>query len=708
MTRVRSIFVVLGLAGLAGLVLASGRDVSAQDPETGDGPAQGEIPSFPRTALEDEVYTLYNDHKLLTARRKVEELLEAQPESIVGHYVFGNVLREAEGSLPEAAHHLGRARELYETQWPVSPVPDKSTPWLLHRDILFSMQMVAGEMEKHEYRLQMLDFYDSLYRPRLIAEHAWPLMRLGRFDEAREYAKQAIDSVDPFQRSLGRNALCALEGEASERAPRYEACLAAFEDARERSLGDPIDAPPDERTNVAVHAYNAALAAHSVLRPDEVERLAIEGTKRLEFTPANPWRILVRLYVEQGRMDEAVAALREMQSWRARQPAWLRDQDRAETDATFATLMLVAGETETALRSVDRALARPDRRGLTSSNPEQATGAHALLRRAVARTHAEILRERATWSGTVEGYEQQLSGLGSRARAWADDERIISVLSEDERLYASFRMYVHGGIEPVPVWMLGDLVDVLGPGVVSVVLETVREREDLSEFDPYYDAIEAEAALAQGDERRALDLAQSAMEGLSDTERLLVGRMAAVAARAAWELDDDAQALGFLTTALEKDAGVIRRMGLALPARVENRADGPAAARAFELLGRSPRLDVDEDGFLVTVEGSGQQLMACIYSPDGTMLSCAEPTLPTKAPEGAEEGTGPSEPEPVEVEDDDYAALLAEAFHQRAFAMPVVLSNVDLASLDGSSTVNEQAARERMQRLLDDLVEGQG
>jgi pentatricopeptide repeat protein len=701
MNRARTLLAALGLAGLAGLVLASGREVSAQDPDAA--PAEGDIPSFPRTALEDEVYTLYNEHKLLTARRKVEELLEQEPDSIVGHYVFGNVLREAEGSLPEAANHLGRARELYESQWPVSPVPTPGTPWLLHRDILFSMQMVAGEMEKHEYRLQMLDYYDSLYRPRLIAEHAWPLMRLGRFDEAREYAQEAIDSVDPFQRSLGRNALCALEGEASERGPRYEACLAAFEDAKERAASDPIDAPPDERTNVAVHAYNAALAAHAVLRPDEVERLAIEGTKRLEFTPANPWRVLVRLYVAQGRMDEAVAALREMQSWRARQPAWLRDQDRAETDATFATLMLVAGETETALRSADRALQRPDRRGLTSSNPEQATGAHALLRRSIARTHAEILRERATWSGTMDGYEQQLSGVGSRMRSWVDDERIISVLTDDERLYATFRMYVHGGIEPVPVWMLGDLVEVLGPGVVTVVMEKVRELEELEEFDPYYDAIEAEVALAQGDERRALDLAQSAMEGLSETERMLVGRMAAVAARAAWELDSDAQAMGFLTTAMEKDAGVIRRMGLRLPARLENRADGPAATRVFELLDRSPRLDVGGEGFLVTIEGSGQALSACIHSPDGTMLSCAEPTVPTEEPEI--EG---ADPIPVELEDHDYAGLVAEAFHQRAFAMPVVLSNVDLASLDGTSTVNEQAVRERMQGILDDLVEDQG
>ncbi|NJK32379.1 MAG: hypothetical protein HC927_08195, partial [Deltaproteobacteria bacterium] len=59
--------------------------------------------------------------------------------------------------------------------------------------------------------------------------------------------------------------------------------------------------------------------------------------------------------------------------------------------------------------------------------------------------------------------------------------------------------------------------------------------------------------------------------------------------------------------------------------------------------------------------------------------------------------------EPVELEDDEWAALAVEAFHARAFAMPVGLSNIDLGSLDGTATISEEAARERMQGLLDKL-----
>jgi hypothetical protein len=40
--------------------------------------------------------------------------------------------------------------------------------------------------------------------------------------------------------------------------------------------------------------------------------------------------------------------------------------------------------------------------------------------------------------------------------------------------------------------------------------------------------------------------------------------------------------------------------------------------------------------------------------------------------------------------------------------MPLGLSGTDLSSLDGSTTVAEQAVRERLRGVLDDLVEGKG
>lgn len=692
----------LALSLCAGLVLA---EEPTPTPLPGAPVALGRPKDFPRTAAEDEVWNLYQDDKLLTARRKVEALLEDDPDSIVGRYVLGQVLRRAEASLPKAMRELGKARELYEETYAPTFANVQSTPWLLHRDILYAAQATAGELERHEYQLELLDYHDSLYDPRLTAEHAWPLMQLGRFDEARKYAEKAVESPDSFQRSLGRNALCAIEGEAGTRAKRFEACLAAYDDAAERAKGDDPFAQPDEVTSVTVHAYNAALAALTVLRPDEAERLAQAGTLRVELTPANPWRLLVRIYLDQGRGKEAVEALREMQAWRRKQPPNLREQARAETDIAFATVLLIAGDTETGMRIVDRALANPDRRGLTTSSKEQTLGAHALLRLALRRAHSEVERERAVWSGTSEAVDIRLEGGKRRLASWADQERIRGVLNDDEALVDTFRVYVAGGLEPVPTWLLGDLVPILGAGVSSVVLDRVRaaekEKDTKKLLAPYFDAIEADIEWHRGREREALKLAKRALDDLPEFEVLLRARMEALAGEAALDLGDDKAALGYFASAMQRDAGIVRRRGIELPAKLDVDAKGAVAERVVELLEDSPRFDFDDAGFTVQVSGSGREIEVCLLEPAGGVLSCATTPPEPDEVERAKSGQHPDD----ELDDDDYAAMTAEAFHARAFAMSVGLSNVDLGSLDGTATISDEAARERMQGLLDKVTE---
>lgn len=710
----KAVFVGAGAIALLGLALLGSNALLAQDPiDPLGGPGAtplGQPQDFPRTAAEDEVWQLYHEEKLLTARRKVEELLDKEPDSIVGRYVFAQILRRAEGNLPKAMKQMGKARELYEQRYQPTVVNLQDTPWLLHREILYAAQTIAGELERHEYQLQLLDYHDSLYDPRLTAEHAWPLMLLGRFDEARQYAEKAAQSSDEFQRSLGRNALCAIEGEAGNREERFTACLAAYDDAAERARGDDPFAKPDEITSVTVHAYNAAQAALSVLRPDEAERLAKAGAVRLEFTPANPWRFLVRLYTDQGRMDEAVLSLREMQSWRRKMPPHLREQERAETDVAFATVLLVAGETETGMEVIDRAIANPDRRGLTSSSKEQALGAHALLRLAMRRTHAEVEAERATWSGTAESARIGRDQAERRVQDWADAERIRGVLNDDLLLVATFKMYVAGGLEPIPSWLVGDIVPILGAGVSSVVLEMARKAEDDEQFEPYYIAFEAEIALHDGEYKDALRLAEEALASLPEFEGLLRARIAALAGEAAWELGTQQAAMGFWATAMQRDAGIIRRRGIALPARIDNQASGPVAARIVELLEDSPRFELGHSSaFTVALNGSGREISVCLLEPAGGDLGCAQTPQPSEsagAGRGPEPGAQPAVPgvsSDAELEDDDYAAMTVEALHARAFAMPVGLSNIDLGSLDGTATISEEANRERMQNLLDKL-----
>lgn len=668
---------------------------------------------------EQEAYDLLGQEKLIGARTSAEKALARDRHSIVGHYVLGVVLHRAEGSHPRAMYHLGRARELYEQRY--GTTRSATAPWMLHREILFAIQGLAGEMEMYEYQLDMIGWHDYLYDPDLIGERAWPMMQLGRYDEARDYATRATKSRDGWQQALGTNALCAIEGEARERTKAWEACKLAFDKASERAAGA-NPAETDDSQHVAVHAYNAALAALGAVKIDEAEELLVEGARRFEFTTANPWRQLAMLYTRQGRMEDAVGALREMHRWRVRLPAYLRDQDRAETDSVFATVLLAAGEDEVALRAITRALDQPDRRGLTTSRPEQALGAHALIRRAVQRLRAERIREETAAFGALDAIGGRFRAAGVRAESWPDDERIASALSDDDRIDSTLRLFVHGGIEPVPLWLLGDLVPVMGGGVFEVALRHARrDSAALPALAPYYDALEADVAMQRGDEDRAWQKAKAALDALPLSEGLLRARTAAVAAQAAEDRGRTSDALGMYEMVMQSDAGTIRRLGLSIPARVEARGGG-AVQRAADAIERSPRLREAGRGFTVIVELVGENLQACMRSVHGAQLGCATaplvvPEAPAREPppeqgrDGAQKQPprqGEAAEEEEEEEPDPPEIRLARAFHRDVFGSALALSTTDLGSLDGRVSASAEATRDQMRDALRDVIETQG
>jgi tetratricopeptide (TPR) repeat protein len=665
---------VIALAGAALLALAVPGRPSAE-------PAPDEVAKVVSDPA-DEAYALLVEGKLITARARAEEALRQDPESITAHFVMGTVLHEAEGALARAMHHLVVARQLFEKLHGTDPGPD--APRSFHQMLLQHTQRLAGQMERFDEQLRLIALHDALYDPDLHGERAWTLLHLNRFDEARASARMGIDSGLPWVRSLGLNALCAIEGEAQKRQPFYDACLAALDDSRtDNEVRKREGLPPSP---IAVDAYNASNAAYAIMRFEEVEKLALEAARSPETTVANPYRILVGLYTSEGRLSEAVSAAREMQRWRMRLPASLRDQDRAETDAMLASLLLVFGEADAASRLITRAIERPDRRGMISSKHEQAASGHALLRRALERQKGELAAERASAEGLWDRAKAALSASGAGLMSLPDDERIAGMLADDERLQATFRMRVGGGII-APEWLFGDLIEVLGPGVVAVAVAGARAFEgDAPELRGYYDAMDAEIALARGDEAKAAEIAKRAVETLPKAEVLMRARVAAVGAEALRRHGDIAASMPLFQRALELDPGVLRRLRLALPASIRAESGG-AASLAAEMLVRSPRFSPSQSGFQVALSGAPGLVRACLRSPEGAVLSCAE-----VAPKRGEL-------------DRDTALRLAAAFHKQAFAPRVSLTTSDLNSLDGSTTLAGQAQREKMEELLRGMAE---
>jgi tetratricopeptide (TPR) repeat protein len=637
-------------------------------------------PVFGETADERSAYEDYRANRLLTARTKAQRVLEANEDSIVGNYVMGAVLHDAEGLPARAMHYLARARAIYEQRYGAHRA--QGAPWQLHRKILYTTQLLAGELEEHRFRLQILEYHDALYDPPLLAERAITLMHLGRFDQARAMAQQAIGHADLGQRLMGRNALCAIETEAGERQRRFDACLQAFEETKRLQ-----EQEGENFWGIAVDAYNAAEAAYSVFRIDDVERFAIEATREIEFTIANPWRLLARRYLDAGRISDSVNAIREMQRWRAAQPASLRDQDRADSDVALAMLLLVAGEPEIGLRFADRAMARPDRRGLISSRPEQALGTHALLRRALLRCAAELDAETVSVTPGLS-LRRRAQGWAHALRAWPDEERVVSVLADADRLVATLRVYVGGGLD-LPAWMVADLIPVLGVGVFAAALDEAKERDRANQgAKPYHDALSAELALYRGAYREAVRLARASSQALPRGEVLLAARVLAVGAEAARRNGDADESRALFEQAMLKDPGIVRRMGYAIPAQVQIEGVGDQVAqRAVELLRGSPRLRNEPGAFIVTVAASGARAYnVCLKTSQGNIVQCA--AVPAGAPN---EST------------DEAASRIGMVFHREIFASRTGFATVDLRSLDGTMASGRHHTREALRDLMNGL-----
>ena len=250
----------------------------------------------------------------------------------------------------------------------------------------------------------------------------------------------------------------------------------------------------------------------------------------------------------------------------------------------------------------------------------------------------------------------------------------------------------------MPTWLIGDLIDVLGSGVVAAALETAR-REDRT-FAPasgYFDAIEAELRLRQGEDEEALRLAEKAWRNLPSSEVPLGARVSVIAALACESLDRGRDALVWWERAAQKDPGVFRRMGVAIPGHVRG-VGGDVAEEAAAMIARSPRFR-DAQGFEVVVETIGPALRTCLRAPSGALLSCTTAQPQARVP--AEEG----KPPPPAETDSERAQRMQEEFLRAAFGPKLTGPGADLRSLDGSTLPSESRNREQLQQLLEHAQE---
>ncbi len=593
------------------------------------------------------LWELIERQRYVRAREEAEKYLSEEPDSHVAHLVLGMAQHYGEANFPKALFHETRALELFEAKEGAKPTP--SQPWRWHARILIALTRTHGDLEHYDQQLAFMHRYNALYTPQLKAELAWPLMKKREFDEARAAAEEGLATGDPYQVERAKNALCAIEFEAGDDLKSYEACAEAVEYGR-TSFG----------SATAVDLGNYAEAARSVFRFDEAERLLMEASKTGLSWYGNPWLELADLYMRAGRFAEALSALREVPRHRAARPAHVRDSDRNEARRALAAFLLLMGKPDEALRITDKASVLPDRRAHNSRDPRQDRSIVALLDRQARLMLAEMTLERAAGAPFYARWWARGKALWLRFQAWMSARQAARFLDDETRLVGTFAIGTARSAV-MPPWLVGELIDTVGPGVVKAAVDRVAAEDPREGADAYYEAVLSEVSLAQGSYAEAVEHAGRALEGLQPGDALLRERVRVVLAKS---LTDPRKTTELYEQVLATDPGLFRRMGWALPVEVRS-SDAALDRRLARAVMRSPRFESSGDGLRIQVDG-GQ---ICLFGRTGAAWGCSSTEI-------AEDETG-----------DSHVQHVVDSFHATLFSPRVDLSRIDINSLDGSNRV---------------------
>ncbi len=622
-------------------------------------PGEGSTAGFEASDAEHEAWLFAEAGRHVRAREMADAILKKHPDSFVANLVIGYVNHYSEADFPRALYHLETALVLFEKRYGSTPGPD--APWRWHSTLLKELGNVHGTLEHYGTRLAFIARYNALYDPDMVADRAWPLMKLGRYNEARDAATHGLAIVDrPSQRAMALNALCAIEFEAGNDGASYDACRRALDDAR--NSGSEVS---------AVDLTNFAESSRSLFKLDEAERVALEATEAELSWYGNPWMELAELYTREGRFAEALTALKKIPQYRALRPPHVRDADRNETRRAIASFLLVVSRPDEAIEVTERALVLPDRRSHNSRDSAQDELVIALLDRRAKRLAAEELLEDAAAEPFYKRPLLWVQAEYQRLRAYSSGAVVTRLLRNDSRLAGIFRIGTAASAVMQP-WLAGELVHVLGAGVVDETLAQARARDKRPGASAYYDAFGAESALERCDDARAVSLATRALAALPPGEQLLRARTLAVSADAALHDGRTPFAVQRYEEAFQADPGVFRRLELRVPVRIEARG-GEVAERVASLLASSPRLDVGDVGLALRVEADRATGSACLVARDQSAIGCGRASAQAT---------------------DDAAALAARIvrdFHAKLFAPRVDMTQTDINSLDGTNLVKDDA-----------------
>ena len=522
---------------------------------------------------------------------------------VLAAFVLAQIYEVAEGNFPKALFWMKQSE-----RWLIDACgakPKSQAAIQIHRDSILGQSFLLGDMDRRSEQLAELDRYNEIY-PSKDELKIWPLVKLGRFEEAREIGIRLIKSVDPFVRSRSYNGLMAVECEARNRKASYDWGLKGHEDARESSC---------------VIALNMGLASRQCFKFDEEERFNRIALKAEDQDcSSSPYIQSSATYLIRGAFQKSIAALSK---W-APKTAMEWSQSHMRVKARRAELMFSLGVWERGMNEVHQVVTYPDRSAGTDSASEELLNLEAsLLYWTLLKGQSIILNEqqkiRGYWSWLMGSYERGVLAF----RRWKQGRQVIRYATHQALLIDLLRPY-YSNVHP---WYASSLAHLFGTGLLEATLSKVRELEAADYPDvvnAYLNAFEAELALLNKEYQDAHQKAQAALKQLPEAAKLLRYRVQTIK----WIADQQDRTVAALDNdlhiLLSKYPTFIRFFEAQIPVSIEHEGR-TYSDQIIDALGRSPRFELRTDAQLkMKIMESDQKLQICMFGPQGYRYGCAE------------------------------------------------------------------------------------
>ena len=592
------------------------------------------------------------------ARELSEQWVRTKPDSPAAQFALAEVLLTVEGNMPRALFHLSRAEELTGYETLETAFNSGYMPW--HYLTLSQLSFVHQLMGEQIKSLVYLDKLNEIYGLDIEPLRGWPLIKLKQYDAARQSANRVLQTNDnERERARAWNTLCAAELASLLPIKSTSAC--------DRTIDG--DENNSSRTNNfdTVYLTNASEVALSLLEIEQAEDYLRRATQYLNpNSVADPWIYMLYLSMNQGRFDEARNALDSMLLWREQQEPIVSIMNRAEHFLVSASFLLLAGYAEDAVKLTKTALNQPDRNGSYSADDEQKDAYAALLNMAANRAEYQIQLENMATMDFIGAMRARLNSITLQLNAWRAARRAGSLFAKFEVIQNRLRPYAPLDVH-IPEWLEPELVQLIGTGVMSAILEQARENGAFQLNNGYYYSYRAEIAALDKDYTSVLEAAGNALTLLPEQETLLRARISARMADAFWKIGQHEESLNSYAIALRQDPSISRRLEASIPVRLDTNGS-EFSKQVSKYLLRSPRFQEHENGFNLSVRET-PDLSICLNARTGNVISCY--AMSTAANQSS----------------DWNAQELTRNFHVRTFGLGYDISKAQRSILLGSSVI---------------------